>query len=312
MILDAPGFATKWRTYQKERFPVLPHGILIASFSFSAVSFSALLRGSHVLPELPSVLVAFFNSFFAFLQLRISDEFKDIDEDTRYRPYRPVPRGLVTLRELARLGFGTAAIQLLLALVLRPSLAVLLLLTWTYLALMSREFFAREWLKARPFTYLWTHMLIMPLIDFYATACDWLHLGLRPPPGLFWFVIVSFFNGIVIEFGRKIRAPEDEETGVPTYTVIWGRNGAIAAWMIALIGTTVSAVYAASHIGFAGAMSSVLIFLLLINFTVAAFFLRTGRRRYAKMIEPLSGLWTLSMYLSLGAVPMILRVWHSG
>lgn len=302
----------KWWTYQKERFPVVAHGFLIAAFSFSAVSFSALLRGSHTLPDWPSLLVAFLNSFFAFLQLRIADEFKDIDEDTRYRSYRPVPRGLVTLRELGWLGLGTAVIQLLMALALLPPLVALLLATWTYLALMSREFFAREWLKARPFTYLWTHMLIMPLIDFYATACDWLHFGLRPPPGLFWFVIVSFFNGIVIEIGRKIRATEDEETGVPTYTVLWGRTGAVLAWFIALSGTTASAIYASSHIGLAGAVACVLAVLLSINGITGLLFIRAGQRRYARLIEPLSGFWTLSMYLSLGAVPMLWRVWHSG
>jgi len=309
-IAAKPGFAAKWWIYQRERFPVFAHGALIAAFSFSAVSFSALLRGSHALPDWPSLLVAFFNSFFAFLQLRIADEFKDIDEDTRYRPYRPVPRGLVTLRELGWLGVATAVLQLLMALALHPPLVILLLVTWTYLGLMSREFFAREWLKARPFTYLWTHMLIMPLIDFYATACDWLHLGLRPPPGLFGFVIVSFFNGIVIEIGRKIRAPEDEETGVPTYTVIWGRKGAIGAWFLALLGTTVSAIYASAHIGFAGLMTSVLLLLLATNVTIGVLFLRTAQRRYAKLVEPLSGLWTLSMYLSLGAIPMFWRATH--
>ena len=50
-----------------------------------------------------------------FLQLRIADEFKDYEDDARYRPYRPVPRGLVSLRELAWVGVGAAAIQLALA-----------------------------------------------------------------------------------------------------------------------------------------------------------------------------------------------------
>lgn len=312
VAVGSPGFAAKWWTYQRERFPVFAHGILIAAFSFSAVSFSALLRGSHVLPNAASFLVAFLNSFIAFLHLRIADEFKDIEEDTRYRPYRPVPRGLITLRELGWLGVGTAAFQLAMALALHPPLVFLLLMTWTYLGLMSREFFAREWLKARPFTYLWTHMLIMPLIDFYATACDWLHLGMRPPPGLFWFVIVSFFNGVVIEIGRKIRAPEDEEPGVPTYTVIWGRTGAVLAWFLALSGTTASAIYAALHIQFAGVMIGVLAVLLALNVSTGLLFLRTGQRRFAKLIEPLSGLWTLAMYLTLGAVPMLWRVWHAG
>ena len=35
--------ATRWWTYQRERFPVFAHGSLIAAFSFSAVSYSASL-----------------------------------------------------------------------------------------------------------------------------------------------------------------------------------------------------------------------------------------------------------------------------
>src|SRR5207244_2784241 len=105
-----------------------------------------------------------------FLQLRIADEFKDFEEDARYRPYRPVPRGLVTLRELGRLGAAAALIQLFLALVLDPSLVLLLAVAWIYLALMSKEFFVGEWLKQHPIPYLISHMVIIPLVDFYATA----------------------------------------------------------------------------------------------------------------------------------------------
>ena len=54
-------------------------------------------------------------------------------------------------------------------------------------------------------TYLLSHMLIMPLIDFYATACDWVPAAGHPPRHLFAFVIVSFCNDVVIEIGRKIR-----------------------------------------------------------------------------------------------------------
>lgn len=31
--------------------------------------------------------------------VRIVDEFKDYEEDCEYRPYRPVPRGLITLKD---------------------------------------------------------------------------------------------------------------------------------------------------------------------------------------------------------------------
>jgi hypothetical protein len=153
-------------------------------------------------------------------------------------------------------------VQLALAWWLEPTLIVFLLLTWAYLALMSREFFAREWLKARPLTYLWSHMLIMPLIDLYATACDWRLVQEEIPRGLFWFLVISFFNGVVIEFGRKMRAPEHEETGVPTYTALWGQRKAVIAWLTALALTAISATVAASLIGFTIPILLVLAFLL--------------------------------------------------
>src|SRR5690242_5377099 len=113
-------FFRRWWIYQRERFPLLGHGPLIAAFSFSALSFSTLLRGQLTLPSIGPVLVAFVTALLFFLQLRIADEFKDFEEDRRYRPYRPVPRGLVTLRELAVLGILCALVQMGLALWLMP------------------------------------------------------------------------------------------------------------------------------------------------------------------------------------------------
>ncbi len=113
---------TRWITYQRERFPLLAHGPLVAAFSVSAVCFSRLVRGEPGLPPPASLVVAFVTALIFFLQLRIADEFKDFEDDARYRPYRPVPRGLVTLRELGWIGVGGAAIQLALALWLHPPL----------------------------------------------------------------------------------------------------------------------------------------------------------------------------------------------
>ena len=91
----------RWVTYQRERFPLAGHGPLVAAFSASAVCFSSLLRGHLAAPSPLALIAAFLTSLVFFLQLRIADEFKDFAEDARLRPYRPVPRGLVTLRELA-------------------------------------------------------------------------------------------------------------------------------------------------------------------------------------------------------------------
>lgn len=305
--------ANRWWVYQRERFPLLAHSPLVMAFSFSAVAYSSLLRGQAELPSLTAWLVAFITSLAFFMQLRIADEFKDIDEDTRYRPYRPVPRGLVTLGELGIIGLLLAVGQLVLALLLHPPLVLILMLTWVYLALMSREFFARDWLKARPITYLWTHMLIMPLIDLYATACDWLvssggsHFDTMPD-GLHWFLIVSFFNGVVIELGRKIRSPQDEETGVETYSFLWGRSRAVAVWLGAMGFTAVCATLAASKIAFVWPVVTVLLLLLATAGGVSWLFLRSPVAGSGKRFELVSGIWTLCMYLSLGAGPLLWQV----
>jgi 4-hydroxybenzoate polyprenyltransferase len=300
--------ANRWWTYQRERFPVMAHGPLIAAFSLSAVSYSALVRGSPRPPHWQSCLAAFLSSFLFFLQLRIADEFKDFQEDSTYRPYRPVPRGLVTLRQLGRIWVGCIAIQFAIALWLSPRLIVLLLATWIYLALMSKEFFARRWLKARPITYMVTHMAIMPLVDLYTTACDWVPAGFyRPPRGLVFFLIVSFFNGMVVEIGRKIRSPQDEETGVETYSFLWGRWKAVGAWVLMLLATGQYAYLAARGISFA---KPVLVLLTIVFFGalgVCTWFLRSSQQKRGKYIEAMSGVWSLTLYLSLGVIPMVLR-----
>src|SRR5438874_1648179 len=145
--------ANRWWVYQRERFPILAHGPLIAAFSLSAVSYSACLRGGDAWPTGLAAGTAFVSCFLFFLQLRIADEFKDFDEDARYRPYRPVPRGLVRLRELAAVAVLAAAVQLALAVLLDFGLLALLGVVWAYLALMSKEFFVGAWLRPRPILY---------------------------------------------------------------------------------------------------------------------------------------------------------------
>jgi 4-hydroxybenzoate polyprenyltransferase len=302
----------RWWIYQRERFPVLGHGLLIAAFSFSAVSFAALLRGADSYPDPVSVLVAFVTCFLFFLQLRIADEFKDFAEDSRYRPYRPVPRGLVSLRELAVLGVMCAIVQLGAGLWLAPGQVLLLLGAWAYFLLMTKEFFVAEWLKARPILYLLSHMAIMPIVDLYATACDWWPRGEGPPRGLWWFLAVSYFNGIVIELGRKIRAPQDEEEGVNTYTHLWGRRTATLVWLGAIAVTAGLAATAALQIDVLGPVGVLLVVLVLLAGVVAWRFLARPVTARAKMVENFSGLWTVLMYLSLGALPLLGAWWSSG
>lgn len=299
----------RWVVYQRERFPLLAHGPLVAAFSSSAVCFSSLLRG-HVAPPAPATLiVAFTTSLLFFLQLRIADEFKDAAADARYRPYRPVPRGLVSLRELGLVAVAAAVVQLMLALWLDRGLVALLLVVWAYLAVMTREFFVGRWLKQHPAAYMASHLLIVPLIDLYATACDWQASGLsRPPAGLSWFLVVSFFNGLVVEIGRKTRVPQDEEAGVETYSALWGTAGAAGAWVAAVLLTGAAAWRASATIGTDRPTLWLLALLAALCAMGARRLVVTRRPGSGRLVEAMSGVWTLVMYLGLGAGPLTLAI----
>jgi 4-hydroxybenzoate polyprenyltransferase len=295
-------------TYARERFPLETHVPLIAVFSASTVCYSMLARGHVALPDPRALLVAFVTAFVFFLQLRVADEFKDAEEDARYRPYRPVPRGLVTLHELAHVALFGALVQAALALWLAPGLLPFLLVTWLYLGLMSKEFFVRHWLRAHPVLYLLSHMLILPLIDLYGTACDWRVAGVAAPSGLLWLLAASFCNGIVLELGRKIRAPQDEEPGVETYSVLWGRQRAVAVWFGVLGVTAASALLAASRIGFTLPSAAAMGLFLVVAVVMGTRFLRQPGTGRAHAIELTSGVWTLLMYLFLGPLPLLVRL----
>jgi 4-hydroxybenzoate polyprenyltransferase len=302
----------RWFVYQRERFPLAGHAPLVAAFSASAVCFSSLLRGRAAMPPARVLIVAFLTSLLFFLQLRIADEFKDAEDDARFRPYRPVPRGLVTLGELAWIGIGAAAVQFALALWLKPSLVWLLLLPWAYLALMTREFFVGRWLKAHPIIYMTSHMVILPLVDLYATACDWRAAGLsEPPAGLAWFLTVSYLNGIVIEIGRKTRVPADEEHGVDTYSALWGSQRAARAWIASIVVTAAAAWQASARIGTQALTLALLSVLTIVSVAVVHRFVHHPASGRGKTIEAMAGIWTVLMYVGLGAGPVAIRLWRA-
>jgi 4-hydroxybenzoate polyprenyltransferase len=300
----------RWWVYQRERFPLAAHGPLIAAFSLAAVGYSALTRESAGLPGWRQTLVAFATSLLFFLQLRLADEFKDFEEDSRHRPYRPVPRGLVKLRELSFVWIACIVLQAALAVFLTARLLPFLVATWAYLLLMTKEFFVQAWLKRHVGVYMLTHMVITPLIFLYASACDWMLAGYaRPPRSLIWILAVNYFNGMVVEIGRKIRAPGDEEHGVETYSRIWGRRNAISAWIAAILTTNVFAYFAAGAIQHARLVSTLLSPILLLSVAAGIWFLSDRKPGRGKAVETVSGIWALMVYLSLGVIPVLLR-WY--
>ncbi len=295
-------FWRRFLIYQKERFPFLTHGPLILMFTFSAISYSRICRGQEGFISTTDFVVGFITTLALFFLLRILDEFKDQEIDAKYRKELPVPRGLVSLKELKWVGIVVVMIQFVVILLGHPSMFVFYLIVMAYLALMTVEFFIHDWLNDHMWAYTGSHMVIIPLVDIYASGLDWYIDGDQPHLGLLFFFGVSYFNGIVLEVGRKLKAPQDEKEGVVTYSGLLGYTKGVYLW-IAVLFITASIASAACY--YAG-LSVISYYVLALFFTIclyAAFkYKKTPNQKNSKLVEIMAGVWTLLMYGTLGGV----------
>jgi 4-hydroxybenzoate polyprenyltransferase len=297
-LADAGLFRRLW-AYQADRFPLGKTATLLAVFSAASVSVSAQLAG-RPLPGWWTFAVVWLAALILFFHLRACDEWKDLDDDRRFRPERPIPSGLVSLKLIVGIAMGLAILAMALSATLTPALLIPLAVVWLWLAAMTAEFLAPDWLKARPFLYLVSHMAIMPLIDLYVTAAEWLPYGSVPPDGLWLFLCLSFVNGCVLEIGRKTWAPENERPGVETYSGLlgparcawlWAGCAALAWCFLAGVGLAVGAPFVVAVPGLA-ALGAVA--------WVAMAYARTPTPEAQKRVDLTAGLWVFACYALAG------------
>ena len=295
----------RWWIYQKERFPLLAHGPMVVVFCLSVMLFSSLQHGE--IPDPWRIVGAVISTLILFFQLRVADEFKDFDIDSKYRPERPVPRGLVRLPELARLARMGAVIQFLIALSIDVGLVPILAAVWAYMGLMTREFFVADWLKRKPAAYLLSHMLVMPLIAFFVSAFDWLCTCRAMPDGMPWVLAFSFACGLVLELGRKIKAPQSEREGVETYSALWGPGIATGVWAAAVLLSVIVWGKAAAIIVGAGVYLTLGVAVLGAA-AVVAVLINASRRALSgfRFVEPVSGMLAMALYVGLAPLQLFL------
>jgi 4-hydroxybenzoate polyprenyltransferase len=172
-----------------------------------------------------------------------------------------------------------------------------------WFALMSLEFGIPKWLKAHPTIYLLSHMLLLPLIDLYTTSVEWLPRGGTFSFGILLYMISSFCDGTVVEVGRKLRAPENEEYGVDTYTQIWGPKRAMMVWMFCMTISGTSTILAGFQVRIGWEIMCVLLPIYFYAAWDAIRFAKAPTPKNAKVFEILPGIWMILMHSMLGFLP---------
>jgi 4-hydroxybenzoate polyprenyltransferase len=106
-------------------------------------------------------------------------------------------------------------------------------LALAWIGAMSLEFGVKDWLRAHPLAYLFSHMLVMPFLALVAISFA------VPDTEAFFSARVAivlglaFVAGLSLEIGRKVWAPAEEREGVETYSKLWGAATAAIAWLAA-------------------------------------------------------------------------------
>lgn len=293
--------------YQKERFPLGQTAILVGFFTAATLCVSAQLA-SRALPSAWTFIAIWIAVLIIFFQMRACDEYKDLETDSLFRPERPIPRGLISLRTIITLAAAVALIAIAVTITVSIQLLLPLAFVWIWLFVMTKEFWMPEWLISKPFLYLISHMAIMPIIDLYISAAEWMQHGLKPPHGLWVFLVLSFLNGCVLEFGRKIWAPENERDGVESYSRLLGPAKAVCIWTGFCGLACVFLIIVAMKLQ-AGLWVGIPAVLTLLYIIYNAWqFSRNPTPKKQKTIDALAGLWVVMCYGLAGFMPL-LRTW---
>ena len=330
-----------FKIYLNERFPLGKNSFFVLIFTLSGYIYTELLYNSKIIKpillkeisrasllwdkeidKVPIIwyklLPLFIIIFMFFFQLRITDEFKDYEEDLKYRSYRPVQRGVISLKTLRKIGIATVIVQIILAHIINPKLIYFMLLVWIYMFLMTKEFFIKNWLTERILIYALSHVVIMIFITLVIVKgtgyileshfLETLYLSLEKYEknifiGLISLFALNYLNGIVLEIGRKTRRADEEEHGVQTYSKLWGRKKAviilsllfIIEYLLVILGLT----HTYKEYFFFGGLTLLVILVVSIYFMVK--FLKKDLS--GKIVETVSGLWIIFSSMSLGLLP---------
>lgn len=298
-------FIKKWYTYQKERFPILTYGIYIFAIVFAVFCYNSYLAPRtyenisklvwSVEPEpfimnYYKIIPMFIVAFLQFLMVRIIDEFKDYEEDCKYRAYRPVPRGLITLKELKVLFIICGILQLLITLWINPKGTFLLIVVWIFFFIMSKSFFIKKFLDKHILIEVFLDELLLPLLMLYLSSFIYYIDFSNICKLLFMGYIVSW----IVEVARKVRCKEDEENGVKTYTAVFGIKKAMLILFIleTFLMIVQTLILGKTYIGLT-------IGIYLVVNSINLLFSVKQNRKFAKLTELSENMYILICYLSL-------------
>ncbi len=216
-----------WCQFTKERFEPWSHLVMILVFV-----------GAHILVLNPvrSIFASSLNEIFLvigvvafYFKLRLYDEVKDYELDVVINKSRPLPRGLLTHKDMYRGMFACIVIELICFSIMGLNSFVTALIAVIYSLVMYKEFFIPEKIRPHLTTYALIHTVVTTLLSFaiFSFLSQQSLFNLLTEPTLVSFALANWLLFNIFEFGRKTFATSEERENVDTYSSLFGRVGAV-------------------------------------------------------------------------------------
>ncbi|MAG47164.1 hypothetical protein CL617_01040 [archaeon] len=206
----------RFNIYQKERFQI---SILVFTTISVVLSSAAVVLGpgdvlsNHIL----GIFIALITSLLFMFHIRVLDEHKDYDFDTKYHMNRPVQRGLISLKELLTLNIIGLIILFSINVIVSTKATIFLLFAFGYTLIAGKEFFIKNWIRKRFFLYNLVNLLQLLFLQFYLYSIIEPNFSFGNPILSIHFVFVLFNVGL-LEFARKLKTKAEENEAQDTYS----------------------------------------------------------------------------------------------
>ncbi|MFZ5986390.1 MAG: UbiA family prenyltransferase [Bacillota bacterium] len=208
-------FILRWSLFIKERFnPIANTATILMFFAANALYYIVCLSKSKA--EFPWVL-GFILVWLVFFHMRLFDDIKDYETDKVYNKERPLPRGLVSIKEYGFVTFFCIALEIIIASSLGPAVFTAYVFVLCFTLLMRQEFFIGEWLRHKMELYAVSHTLSSFLIGILVYSLTGNNLYQVPVLAVL-FSLGNWFVFNVFEFGRKTFSKDEERIGVDSYS----------------------------------------------------------------------------------------------
>lgn len=223
-------FLTRFYKYQKVRFPIAVISITSAAVVLSSAAVS--LDGDlNVSENLISLIVAIVFSVLFMFHIRVIDEFRDFQFDSKYHSDRPVQKGVISLKQLMTMNVLALIVQFLFILSLSSRAMFLWFLAFGYTVISGSDFLLGNRIKRKFYLYNILNLVQLFIFQFF------LYSIFDPSFSYSNISLTTHFffatgNVVLLEFARKMKSKKGESKVKDTYSSRFGAGGSALVFVI--------------------------------------------------------------------------------